>query len=174
MKTYKGTRKTYQQNSSESKMVSDIIASYKKPSSKPSKLSALKQLLSLEDNIPTDFSLVLLTRNGLKKDTFTQIASLLKLTQEELCALLHISTKTFQRIPPGKALDLYSSEQLIEIALVYLEAKELFATDEAIVHWLKTPVQAFGGLTPLSLLDTGFGAKVVVNSLQRAAQGIVG
>jgi putative toxin-antitoxin system antitoxin component (TIGR02293 family) len=94
------------------------------------------------------------------------------LNQEELCKVLHISTKTFQRFTESQNLDIYTTEQAIEMSLIYTKAQQLFSTNLAIQQWLKSPLLALNGQTPLSLLDTGIGANLVLNTLNRLEEGV--
>ena len=86
--------------------------------------------------------------------------------------LLHISTRTYQRIKEEDALDIFTSEQAIEMALVLEKAQQVFETDSQVKQWLHNPSLAFGNIPPIDLLDTRFGVKMLMNTLGRIEHGI--
>jgi putative toxin-antitoxin system antitoxin component (TIGR02293 family) len=116
--------------------------------------------------------LVKLSRNGLLKQSVTNMAAKFGITQEKICELLHMSARNFQRIKETSPLDIYTSEQTIEMAHVYSKAYQIFSNEEAIKQWFQTPNYALGNQKPLDLLDTSFGVKMVSDVLGRIEHGI--
>jgi light-independent protochlorophyllide reductase subunit N len=94
------------------------------------------------------------------------------ITQEKICELLHMSARNFQRIKDNAPLDIYTSEQTIEMANVYSKAHKIFIDEEAVKQWFQTPNYALGNQKPLDLLDTSFGVKMVSDVLGRIEHGV--
>lgn len=170
MKSYKSTRKKYPQTVDSIQLFEDKGYSEYQMVSNP--YVAVAKLLGFKSNINSEFGLIEATRSGISKSSLLKLATLLGLTQEELCKILHISTKTFQRFTDSQNLDIYTTEQAIEMSLIYHKAIQLFNNSVAVQQWLKTPLMALNGQTPLSLLDTGIGANLVLNTLGRLEEGV--
>lgn len=52
-------------------------------------------------------------------------------------------------------------------------AQEVFGGEKSAKKWLATPIRALGGVTPLSLLESEHGFKVVMDALGRNEAGVV-
>lgn len=169
MGTYKKTRKNHPAGVQPAKLpvVADEPAVYQIPF----ELQAAR-LLGFTTSFSNEMKLVEATRNGIKKDRLLEISHALGLDLASLCHLLHISPRTFQRLASGSNLDIYSSEQAIELALVLAKARELFTDDNAIRQWFNSPILALNGQTPASIMDTSFGARLVMKTLGKLEHGI--
>jgi len=55
---------------------------------------------------------------------------------------------------------------------VAARAAEVFEAQDLAIAWLKTPVAALGGVTPLSLVDTNVGADSVMDTCGRIEHGV--
>lgn len=170
MATYKNTRKKYTESKESPDKVEEIQAVY--TINKPNLELVAAQLLGLNSPLTDDFLLIAATRKGIKKEALLGISKKMGLDLPTLCSVLHISTKTFQRLPEDSTLDIYSSEQAIELALVLAKASEIFSDENHVKRWFSTPLLALNGVSPVSLLDTGFGVKVVLQTLGRIEHGI--
>ncbi len=86
---------------------------------------------------------------GLPFEVFTWLLEELDVSKSELAEMSQISTRTLNRrkkrgfFSPTESERLYRFEQLLKAA------DRLFATRDAARQWLKTPVRALGGFTPL-------------------------
>lgn len=166
-KTYKSTRTVKPYNNIENSMiVEEPIAAYY-PAQNP-----LLTILNLSSNFQNEMDLVKLSRNGLLKQSVTNMAAKFGITQEKICELLHMSARNFQRIKETSHLDIYTSEQTIEMANVYSKAHQIFIDEDAIKQWFQTPNYALGNQIPLDLLDTSFGVKMVSDVLGRIEHGV--
>jgi len=167
-KTYKSTRssKSYDTNESVSLLLEDALVSHY------TSLSPMQSILNLASNFQNEMDLVNLTRNGILKQAVTNMAAKLGITQDKICELLHMSSRNFQRLKDNTPLDIYTSEQTIEMAHVYTKAHKIFVDEEAIKQWFQTPNYALGNQKPLDLLDTSFGVKMVSDVLGRIAYGV--
>jgi putative toxin-antitoxin system antitoxin component (TIGR02293 family) len=97
----------------------------------------------------------------------------LKLTNEELGALLGLSTRTLVRWQPGKArLDAVSGDRLLRSARLFSIAVDVLEDPEAAARWLKSPQRALAGAIPLALARTDVGARAVEALLGRMEHGV--
>ena len=166
-KTYKSTRTVKTLNNIEHQMIVDEPAPSYYASQNP-----LISILNLSSHFQNEMDLVKLSRNGLLKQSVTNMAAKFGITQEKICELLHMSARNFQRIKETSPLDIYTSEQTIEMAHVYAKAYQIFSDEDAIKQWFQTPNYALGNQKPLDLLDTSFGVKMVSDVLGRIEHGI--
>lgn len=167
-KTYKSTRtvKSYTKSNQALALVNEpMLSNYANPNS-------LQSILNLTASFQNEMDLVNLTRNGILKQSVTKMAANFGITQEKICELLHMSTRNFQRIKDNTPLDIYTSEQTIEMANVYSKAHLIFVNDESVKQWFQTSNYALGNQKPLDLLDTSFGVKMVSDVLGRIEHGV--
>lgn len=64
------------------------------------------------------------------------------------------------------------SDRLARLARVTAFASETFQNEEKAHHWLRTSNRALNGATPLFLLDTDGGARLVEDELDRISHGL--
>lgn len=122
--------------------------------------------------LSSEIDLINLSRKGLKKGALNSVADYLNISLEKLSGLLDISLRTLQRKSNSDSLGLSVSEQTIEVAEVICKGIEVFGTKEQFNIWLNTPLIAINGCTPLSLLDTTFGTKIIMRLLGRLEHGV--
>lgn len=168
-KTYKSTRKSYPVQGikhtgvNEPHLALQVI---------PNPLTYISSLLGLAGPVYSEMQYIQASREGIKKAALGKLAINMGITQEKMCQLLHISTRTYQRLKDADTLDIFTSEQAIEMAQVLAKAQSVFEADVLVKQWLHAPLLALGGIAPLDLLDTGFGAKLVLDTLGKLEQGV--
>jgi putative toxin-antitoxin system antitoxin component (TIGR02293 family) len=167
MGTYKNTRKIVKTKANE---VQEEFSSYDIAPLSTDVLVA--NWLGFPKPLSNDFLLVEATRTGVKKEALLALSKKMGIDLENLSSLLHISSRTFQRLPANATLDIFSSEQAIEMALVFAKATQVFSDETSCRQWLHAPLQALNGLSPVSVLDTGFGVHMVLQVLGRLEQGV--
>jgi putative toxin-antitoxin system antitoxin component (TIGR02293 family) len=92
---------------------------------------------------------------------------------DQLAALLGISTKTLSRARSGHArLDPVASDRLFRVARIGALAIEVLEDEARAVGWLKRPQIGLGGRTPLGLLTTDVGRDQVEKLLLRIEHGV--
>jgi putative toxin-antitoxin system antitoxin component (TIGR02293 family) len=97
----------------------------------------------------------------------------LKLTNDELGALLGVSTRTLVRWQPGKSrLDAVSGDRLLRSARLFSIATDVLEDPEAAAQWLRSPQRALAGAVPLALARTDVGARAVEALLGRMEHGV--
>ena len=91
---------------------------------------------SLGTSINSDLDLITISRKGLPKSVITTISSLLGISMEKMSDLIHISHRTIQRKAPEDLLNVYSTEQILEIAQVISRGIEVFGSLDFFTKWL--------------------------------------
>lgn len=133
---------------------------------------SLSSVLSLENTIQNELELLNISRKGITKAVAIQVSKYLGITVEKMSDLLHTSIRTFQRKKTEETLDVHSSEITIEIAEIITEGVAVFGDNNKFKLWLNTPSMALAGNSPLDLMDTNRGLKMVMQELKRLEQGI--
>lgn len=110
-------------------------------------------------------------RAGFSFNVFATLRDLLGTTDAELASLLLIPVRTFRRRAKTKAFDRDESDRLARVAAIYVKAAKIFGPDQA-REWMKTPLPALGGSTPLALSDTTLGATEVEDLIGRIDYGV--
>ncbi len=164
-KTYKNTRKNVGSENNPQNLVNDFATPY------GSAQNTLNTLLGLSYS-PSNLDLMQVTRTGIKKQVLLNIANKLGITQEKLSSLLHINQRTLQRIQPTDALDVFSSEQTIEMARVIEAGMQCFSNPTDFQIWLNTPLAALNFNKPIDILDTSFGCNAVIIALNSLKHGV--
>ena len=120
----------------------------------------------------TDFDILQLTRNGLKKSLLLSLAKKISLTLQELADIMHISERTLQRYDDDAIIKTEYAEKAVELARLYTRGEDVFGSLDKFKIWMKTPLHVFKGETPMSLLDTSVGFDIIFKELGRIEHGI--
>jgi putative toxin-antitoxin system antitoxin component (TIGR02293 family) len=119
-----------------------------------------------------EINLVERARRGISKKTLVKVSKFSGISMRELSSLLPVSLRTLQRYNDDDLLEPYVSERVLLITEVLARGLDVFQSAEKLQHWLHTPAAALGNRTPLSLLDTSFGARMVTDMLGRMEYGV--
>lgn len=136
-------------------------------------LLGLKQHDSLPD-IPTDFDMVGVIRNGLSKKAMDEMMAHLDISSLEMSRILHTSDRTMRRFTDETVLNPGQSERLIELARLFAHGEDVFGSADRFRRWINGPVYSLGGQHPIDLLDTSLGISLVNDTLGRIEHGITG
>jgi putative toxin-antitoxin system antitoxin component (TIGR02293 family) len=123
-------------------------------------------------NFMSDFDLLKTTRQGLSKRVLMALAKTISLTLQEFSNIMHISERTLQRYDDDAIIKTEYAEKAVELARLYTRGEEVFGSMDKFKIWMKTPVHAFKGESPVSLLDTSIGFDMVFKELGRIEHGI--
>jgi putative toxin-antitoxin system antitoxin component (TIGR02293 family) len=138
-------------------------------------ISALAQLLNEDDRdrqIRSELDWVRAVRSGLPVSSVTTAVDELEFTPDEIDRFVISRRLLTQRRAKGQPLTRDESIRLARIARVALNARETFGDPEKARRWLRRPNRALGEQTPISLLDTDDGARLVETVLGRLAYGV--
>ncbi len=174
-KTYKSTRKITHEikaDNIKSNVLEEPSTAYMRLPTKYNSMSNINTILGINTSIKNDMDYVTITRNGLKKESIVRVTKNLGITQDKMSQLLHMSARTFQRLNNNEPLDIYTSEQTIEMARVMVRAHSIFEDDATARYWLNSPLIVLGGIAPIDLFDTSFGVQMVMDLLGRIEQGV--
>ena len=91
---------------------------------------------------------------------------------EHMSDLIHVSHRTLQRKSDTDLLNVYSTEQILEIAQVVSRGIEVLGTLENFTSWLHSDIRVLNYNKPISLLDTSFGTTLILDVLGRIEFGV--
>ena len=121
----------------------------------------------------SSLKLVHVSREGLSYAKFTIAINAFQFTKQELSKVLHISDRTLERIhKEKKRLSTPHTERILELSLLFEQGWECFNNKKHFRKWLDDTYIPYGGVTPLSLLDTKQGIDLVHTALGRMQHGI--
>lgn len=113
-----------------------------------------------------------LVRQGFPFVCASELARRLGLQDSQLASTLAVSPTTLGKRRRRGFLTVRESEKILRIAMVFERATEVFQAPDAAVDWLNSRNSALSGVTPLSLLDTEFGAEEVSRILGTIEHGV--
>ena len=129
-------------------------------------------LLGLQVTVADSYALVMEARTGVPAKTAFDVASLLKLSADELADLLHTTTKTLRAYREGKKqLGPAASEQVLKLLALARQGEEVFGDVPAFRRWLDKSAYGFDNQAPLVLLGTSGGIDLVADEVARIAHG---
>ncbi|OXC71746.1 type II RES/Xre toxin-antitoxin system antitoxin [Caballeronia sordidicola] len=111
-------------------------------------------------------------RHGISARALDPMLKSIGLSQTELAKALDIPERTLARRKREGVLSSEESAKLLRLARTVARAAEVFEGLDAALNWLKTPIEALEGATPLSLIDTDIGADSVMDTLGRIEHGV--
>ncbi|MEF8824242.1 MAG: antitoxin Xre-like helix-turn-helix domain-containing protein [Desulfohalobiaceae bacterium] len=128
-----------------------------------------EQGLSTEESIQGHLQAV---ERGLPFGVFTRLQNELGLSKSELAELAQISTRTLNRRKERGFFSPTESERLHRFEELLKAAERVLATRDDAREWLKTPLRALGGYTPLMFAKHETGAREVFDLLGRLEYGV--
>ncbi len=120
----------------------------------------------------SSFDMLTLSRQGLPKSGLMALAKKISLTIQEFANIMHISERTLQRYDDNDIIKVEYAEKAVELARLYTRGEEVFGSLDKFKIWMKTPLHAFKGEAPVSLLDTSVGFDMVFKELGRIEHGV--
>lgn len=111
----------------------------------------------VENGLPTD-SLALLKEKGL---TFSEISDIV------------IAPRTLKhRKSRGEHLSHEETDRMVRVALIVALAESVFGNHAKALGWLRTPDDQMSGRTPLSMLQTEAGGRLIEGMLWQVDEGV--
>ncbi len=126
----------------------------------------------LSKAISGDLDLINLSRSGVKKSSLKSLSNYLGISMDKMSSLMHTSYRNIQRKDDNELLDVYKSEQVIEVAQVVSKGLDIFGSKENMQQWLHSDIIALGNKKPIDLLDTSFGIRMIYKVLGRLEHGV--
>ena len=109
---------------------------------------------------------------GLSKSSIISLAESLDLPMLQMAELHNLYYKTISRKKGNELMDSWVSAHAIEIAAVAAKGFSVFESDTKFNRWLRKPNTALHFQTPLSLLKSPTGIRLVGQVLGRIEEGI--
>ena len=113
-----------------------------------------------------------LLKKGLAISAFDRLYKAMGLTILELGSIANISLRTLRRRKHDGKLTPEESERVYRIACVFDKAVDVFGEAKIAREWLKEPLIALSGRTPLEYLAMEVGAREVESLLGRIEHGV--
>jgi len=123
--------------------------------------------------VKTEFDLITLSNEGLKRASLDALISFLGLPRKQFVeGILDLSVKTIERKRSDDRLDRHTSSHVIEIAKVVEHAMAVFEDEDKVRDWLAAPNRALNGMRPLELFHMPTGLAFVNTVLGRIEEGV--
>lgn len=123
--------------------------------------------------VPLECATVDMVRNeimeGLKKDAFVRLKSVMDVSGDALSKVVGIPSRTLSRREEFKPDE---SDRILRVASAFQQALQVLGSLEDARRWFHSPKRALGGKTPLEYCDTEPGAEEVENLLGRIEHGV--
>jgi len=126
----------------------------------------------LQKSIQGKMDLIELSNTGVTKEALLHLAKYCSFSIQQLSEVLPVNVRTIQRYTPKEHFNRAVSEQILQLAEVAARGTEVFGDRERFLEWMKTPSAAFADKKPLSLLNSKFGADMVLDELGRIEHGV--
>lgn len=135
-------------------------------------VSVLGGSVQVGQAVNSDIDLIEITRKGLPKSVVVTVSTILGISMEKMSNLIHVSHRTIQRKENHELLNVYSTEQILEIAQVISMGIEVMGTIDTFVAWLHKDIRSLQYKKPLDFLDTSFGTRLIKDILGRIEHGV--
>lgn len=106
------------------------------------------------------------------KDALVRLAKTMNLPLHQIAKFLPVTLRTVQRYKPQDRFNRAVSEHILIIAEVAAKGLEVFEDKDNFLKWLSYPCKAIGNRVPIDLLNSKFGADIVLEELGRIEHGI--
>jgi putative toxin-antitoxin system antitoxin component (TIGR02293 family) len=131
--------------------------------------STVMQRLLAQSNEPTPLALAGLVQNGLQIGVLDQLLSI-GLTQQELALIAPPRTLAHRRAKK-QALTPDESDKVVRIGRVIAAAERVFADPERARIWLRSSLKRFNGASPMQMLSSETGGRLVEELLIQIDEG---
>lgn len=121
---------------------------------------------------PDPATLIAAVKAGLDVRVFTSLAGRLGVSEAHLARLAGIAPTTLGRRKRAGTLAPDESERVLRLAALLEHATRAFDDQADAAQWLRNANIALGGVSPLDLADTEFGAREVDDLLGRLEHGV--
>jgi len=110
-------------------------------------------------------------RNGIPKQAVNAVLEKTGVSRLQLSNILHISTRQLGRYEEQDKLSVEQSNFLYEFTRLYIRGLNVLGDKQTVDQWLSRPNLALGEKSPLELLDTIEGFRLVDNVLAQIEYG---
>jgi putative toxin-antitoxin system antitoxin component (TIGR02293 family) len=111
-------------------------------------------------------------REGLSYAALDSLATRYEIPTATLVRVLHLPARTLARRKKERRLRPDESDRLLRLARICALAEETLGDRHRAASWLRGSILSLGGVSPLDLLDSDFGAQQVEDVLGHISYGI--
>ncbi len=133
-------------------------------------VNALAGCTSLPKKIGSELGIYTWLKNGLPFEAVDILIKNHKITIAEIQRF--IPPRTFARRKQERKLNAEESDKVARLAIIFDFAEEVFGNNKKASIWLRRPNKALNGLSPIELLETDYGARIVETILGRIQHGV--
>ena len=126
----------------------------------------------LAREIRSDFDLAMAVLEGIPTDAVYHVLGTDLLNGDDMDALVISRRMLDWRRKRRRPLTITESDRLLRVVRVVVSAREALGTAERARSWLRAPNRALRGATPLTLLRTELGSRMVERVLGRIEHGV--
>lgn len=143
-----------------------------------SNLQTIQKLLGIDSDRASGLEASQLIAEGVPVTAVVRLKQLTGLSEEEMAQTVGISRRTLSRriqqasLNATKRLSAVESDRLYRLARIVAKAADVFGDEATALQWLKEPLSALGGQTPLEAIKTEPGVRQVDLLLGRIEHGI--
>ena len=119
----------------------------------------------------SQFQIIDCLRAGLPRYTVNNILDQTDIAKPQLSSIIHMSFNQLNRHAEQDMLSVHQSSFLYEFARVYVRTSDIFGDSATADSWLHRSNTALGGKTPIELLDTIEGFRMVEDLLLQIEYG---
>jgi putative toxin-antitoxin system antitoxin component (TIGR02293 family) len=117
-------------------------------------------------------ALVDLIRQGFPLELLEGLADLSEIDLDELVEFGVIPRRTLSHSRQNQQFSPAQSDRAVRFFRILQRAKDTFGAKDSALEWLKRPTRPLNGHTPIELLDTEAGARMIEDLLTRIDHGI--
>lgn len=136
---------------------------------RPSSSEAIKSLFP-DQNILSPSGYLSAVRKGLSGDQLRVITDVLG-SRELVARTIGKEVSNLSRSYRVKVLPESTTDSIIGTLRVYMQAVDIYQSEELAQEWLNSPIPALGGEVPSKLLNTDAGRELVRQTLHKMAYG---
>lgn len=126
---------------------------------------------SLNNNFDEPVEIINYIRNGIPSKAIDNVLENTGVSRAQLSNILHINNLELNQFSEQEKLSTEQSNLLYEFTRLYVRGLDILGDKQTVDKWLSRPNLALGEKTPLALLDTIEGFRLVDNLLAQVAYG---
>lgn len=127
----------------------------------------------LHASLKSPMDLIELSQKGISKKALNHLIKYSSLSVKQMASLLPITERTIQRYTAADRFSPAVSEQIITIAQIISRGEEVFGDRTRFLTWMNHKNPALSNKTPFDLLNSRFGANLVIDELGRIEHGVI-
>ncbi len=132
--------------------------------------SALTGCPSLPKKMESELSMYAWLKKGLPFEAINILIKNHKITIAEIQRF--IPARTLARRKQEHKLNAEESDKLARLAMIFDFAEEVFGNNDKASIWLRRPNKSLNGFSPIELLETDYGSRIVETMLGRIQYGV--